>query len=135
MEMTTPVFTRKTQSDGEKMEMTTPVITRKLEDEEKWQMSFVMPSKYGSNLPLPKDPSVKIKEVPKKIVAVAAFSGFVTDEEVTRRESILRDALKNNSQFQVKEDALVEVAQYNPPFSLPFTRRNEIALEVERKSE
>lgn len=30
MEMTTPVFTRKTQSDGERMEMTTPVITRKV---------------------------------------------------------------------------------------------------------
>lgn len=28
--MTTPVFTRKTQSDGEKMEMTTPVITKKV---------------------------------------------------------------------------------------------------------
>nr|DAD28836.1 TPA_asm: hypothetical protein HUJ06_030304 [Nelumbo nucifera] len=28
MEMTTPVFTQKTQSGGEKMEMTTPVITR-----------------------------------------------------------------------------------------------------------
>lgn len=30
MEMTTPVFTRKVQSDGEKMEMTTPVITKKV---------------------------------------------------------------------------------------------------------
>lgn len=30
MEMTTPVFTRKTQSDGERMEMTIPVITRKV---------------------------------------------------------------------------------------------------------
>ncbi|KDO70421.1 hypothetical protein CISIN_1g0224722mg, partial [Citrus sinensis] len=29
MEMTTPVITRKTQSDGEKMEMTTPVISKK----------------------------------------------------------------------------------------------------------
>lgn len=28
--MTTPVITRKTQSDGEKMEMTTPVITKKV---------------------------------------------------------------------------------------------------------
>ncbi|KAM7260291.1 hypothetical protein ACFE04_016032 [Oxalis oulophora] len=45
MEMTTPVFTRKTQScNGEKMDMTTPVITK------------------------------KIKEVPKKLVAVVAFS-------------------------------------------------------------
>lgn len=30
MEMTTPVFTKKTLSDGEKMEMTTPVITKKV---------------------------------------------------------------------------------------------------------
>ncbi|KAG5553319.1 hypothetical protein RHGRI_011251 [Rhododendron griersonianum] len=162
MEMTTPVFTRKTQSDGERMEMTTPVITRKLEDQGKWQMSFIMPSKYGANLPLPKDSSVRITEVPRKIVAVAAFSvkgtsniadidnlsskddlilvlvfepGFVTDDEVTRRESKLKDALKNDPEFQVKEGASVEVAQYNPPFTLPFTRRNEIALEVERKTE
>lgn len=30
MEMTTPVFTRKAQSLGERMEMTTPVITKKV---------------------------------------------------------------------------------------------------------
>uniref|UniRef100_A0A162ADK5 SOUL heme-binding protein n=2 Tax=Daucus carota subsp. sativus TaxID=79200 RepID=A0A162ADK5_DAUCS len=135
MEMTTPVYTRRTQSEGEKMEMTTPVVTKKLEDDDKWQMSFVMPSKYGSSLPLPKDPSVAIKEVPSKIVAVAAFSGFVTDEEVQKREAALRKALKNDTQFHVKIGSPVEVAQYNPPFTLPFARRNEIALEVERREE
>ncbi|CAK9179162.1 unnamed protein product [Ilex paraguariensis] len=31
MEMTTPVFTRRIESDGEKMEMTTPVITTKVD--------------------------------------------------------------------------------------------------------
>lgn len=133
MEMTTPVFTRKTQSDGEKMEMTTPVITKRLEDQDKWQMSFVMPSKYGANLPQPKDSSVTIREVPRKIIAVVAFSGFVTDEEVKQRESKLREALKNDAQFQIKEGGSVEIAQYNPPFTLPFQRRNEIALEVEKK--
>lgn len=46
-----------------------------MEDQDKWQMSFVMPSKYGANLPLPKDPMVRIKEVPRKVVAVVAFSG------------------------------------------------------------
>ncbi|XP_062005323.1 heme-binding-like protein At3g10130, chloroplastic [Rosa rugosa] len=111
MEMTTPVFTRKAQSDGEKMEMTTPVITKRVENEDKWKMSFVMPSKYGANLPLPKDPSVKVKEVPKKLVAVVAFSGFVTDEEIKRRESKLREALKDDRQFQVKQGTSVEVAQ------------------------
>lgn len=134
MEMTTPVFTRKAQSSGEKMDMTTPVIAKQSGEWGKWQMSFVMPSKYGANLPLPKDPSVIIKEVPRKIVAVVAFSGFVTDEDVKHRESKLREALRSETQFQVKENALVEVAQFNPPFTLPFTRRNEIALEVEGKT-
>ncbi|KAM1306057.1 hypothetical protein FF1_008562 [Malus domestica] len=135
MEMTTPVYTRKVQSDGEKMEMTTPVITKRLGDQDKWQMSFVIPSKYGANVPLPKDPSVRIEEVPRKVVAVVAFSGFVTNEEVKKRESKLREALKNDGRFQVKEGTSVEVAQYNPPFTLPFQRRNEISLEVESKEE
>ncbi|KAD3068281.1 hypothetical protein E3N88_36161 [Mikania micrantha] len=113
MEMTTPVLTRKTQSGGESMDMTTPVITRRMEDQDKWKMSFVMPSKYGSNLPLPKNSAVAIKEVPARTVAVVAFSGFVTDEDVMRRELKLRDTLKNDSQFKVKSGALVEVAQLN----------------------
>ncbi|KAJ0973408.1 hypothetical protein J5N97_021367 [Dioscorea zingiberensis] len=133
MEMTTPVVTRKVQSEGEKMEMTTPVITRQSGERDSWQMSFIMPSKYGANLPLPKDSSVRIRDVPRKIVAVMAFSGLVTDQDVKIRETKLREALKNDTQYQLKEDALVEVAQFNPPFTLPFTRRNEISLEVERK--
>ena len=132
--MTTPVFTRKNQSGGVKMDMTTPVLTTKVGDEDKWKMSFVLPSKYSANLPQPKDSSVTIQEVPRKVVAVVAFSGFVTDEEVTRRELKLREALKNDGQFKIKEGTLVEIAQYNPPFALPFQRRNEIALEVESKN-
>ncbi|CAL4969019.1 unnamed protein product [Urochloa decumbens] len=132
MEMTTPVFTRKGEPSSETMDMTTPVITKKSAGENNWKMSFVMPMKYGSNLPRPKDPSVTIKEVPSKIVAVAAFSGLVTDDDISQRESKLRESLKKDTEFRVKDDSVVEVAQYNPPFTLPFTRRNEIALEVER---
>lgn len=46
-----------------------------MEDQDNWKMSFVMPSKYGANLPLPKDSSVRIKEVPRKIIDVVSFSG------------------------------------------------------------
>uniref|UniRef100_A0A804P8E5 SOUL heme-binding family protein n=1 Tax=Zea mays TaxID=4577 RepID=A0A804P8E5_MAIZE len=74
MEMTTPVFTRKGELNSQSMDMT-PVITKKSAGTNKWKMSFVMPAKYGSNLPRPKDPFVTIKEVPYKIVVVAAFSG------------------------------------------------------------
>lgn len=134
MEMTTPVFTSKNQSDGVKMDMTTPVLTTKTGDQDTWKMSFVMPSKYGASLPLPKDSSVRIEEVPRKVVAVVSFSGFVNDEEVKRRELKLREALKNDGQLNIKEGTTVEIAQYNPPFALPFQRRNEIALEVEWKN-
>ncbi|ERN16512.1 heme-binding-like protein At3g10130, chloroplastic isoform X2 [Amborella trichopoda] len=133
MEMTTPVYVKKVQSDGEKMEMTTPVITKQSGEQGEWQMSFVMPSKYGSNLPLPKDPSVRIKHVPGRTFAITAFSGFVTDEEVNCREIKLRNSLKKDPQFQIKQNTSVEVAQFNPPFTLPFMRRNEISLEVEKK--
>ncbi|PUZ75941.1 hypothetical protein GQ55_1G250200 [Panicum hallii var. hallii] len=132
MEMTTPVITRKGEPSSATMEMTTPVITKKSAGENKWKMSFVMPAKYGSNLPRPKDPSVTIKEVPSKIVAVAAFSGLVTDDDISKRESKLRESLQKDTEFRVKDGSVVEVAQYNPPFTLPFTRRNEIALEVKR---
>lgn len=132
--MTTPVYTRKEESGGEKMDMTTPVITKKASNH--WKMAFVLPSKYGANLPSPKDSSVQIQQVPEKLVAVSAFSGFVTDEEVVRRELKLRDDLRSDPEFQVKPKASIEVAQFNPPFSLlPFTRRNEISMEVERKNQ
>ncbi|KAF8686656.1 hypothetical protein HU200_043485 [Digitaria exilis] len=133
MEMTTPVLTRKGEPGSETMDMTTPVITKKSAGENKWKMSFVMPAKYGSNLPRPKDPSVSIKEVPGKIVAVAVFSGLVADDDISQRESKLRESLQRDTEFRVKDNSVVEVAQYNPPFTLPFTRRNEIALEVEKK--
>ncbi|XP_020529641.1 heme-binding-like protein At3g10130, chloroplastic isoform X5 [Amborella trichopoda] len=118
MEMTTPVYVKKVQSDGEKMEMTTPVITKQSGEQGEWQMSFVMPSKYGSNLPLPKDPSVRIKHVPGRTFAITAFSGFVTDEEVNCREIKLRNSLKKDPQFQIKQNTSVEVAQVNIEFSL-----------------
>lgn len=38
-------------------------------------------------------------------------SGFVSDEEVKRRETSLRDALKRDFEFKVKEGASIEIAQ------------------------
>lgn len=38
-------------------------------------------------------------------------TGFISDDEVKQRESLLRNALRNDSEFQVKAGATVEVAQ------------------------
>lgn len=45
------------------------------------------------------------------LVCCLLESGFVTDEEVQRRESKLRNSLKDDRKYQVKEGASVEVAQ------------------------
>lgn len=103
--MTTPVYTRKQESDGEKMDMTTPVITKRVsflhafpflsiltqlyvcfkkrrynqilisQANGNWKMAFVLPSKYGANLPSPKDSSIQLQQIQEKLVAVSAFSG------------------------------------------------------------
>ena len=49
-----------------------------MEDQDNWKMSFVMPSKYGANLPLPKDSSVRIKEVPRTVGEVRSFRGLAS---------------------------------------------------------
>lgn len=47
----------------------------------------------------------------KSVVSFSLRSGFVTDEEVKQRELKLRDALKVDGEFRVKDGASVEVAQ------------------------
>jgi hypothetical protein len=36
---------------------------------------------------------------------------LVTDDDISQRESRLREALQKDTQYQVKEDSVVEVAQ------------------------
>eukprot|EP00270_Netrium_digitus_P013351 TRINITY_DN4421_c1_g1_i1.p1 TRINITY_DN4421_c1_g1~~TRINITY_DN4421_c1_g1_i1.p1 ORF type:complete len:370 (+),score=57.05 TRINITY_DN4421_c1_g1_i1:145-1254(+) len=137
MEMTTPVLTvpssssRSSSGGSEKMEMTTPVMTQK-QDDGQWKMAFVMPSKYDeSTLPVPIESKVNIRRVPPKMVAVVAFPGIITEGIVKFREQSLREAIAAEKGVRIIPGAEAEAAQYNPPFTLPFMRRNEIAIEVE----
>lgn len=129
MEMTTPVLVSRSHPEGEKMDMTTPVISQQTNSGQ-WKMAFVMPSKYGDDLPQPVDKSVAIRRVPSKVVAVTAFSGYVTDDIVKKREQDLRKLLERDAKLRIKESSQAEVSQFNPPFTPPFMRRNEISLEV-----
>jgi len=130
MSMTTPVVTQKGEARGEKMDMTTPVI-QQASGEGQWRMSFVLPAKYNEGPPKPIDSKVTIRRIPAKKVAVAVFSGYVSDNDVKNREQALRRALLKDPVLRVKLGAQPEVSQFNPPFTPPFMRRNEISLEIE----
>mmetsp|Transcript_6651 Transcript_6651/g.13498 ORF Transcript_6651/g.13498 Transcript_6651/m.13498 type:complete len:319 (-) Transcript_6651:284-1240(-) len=99
-----------------------------------WTMAFVMPQTGRTGaLPTPKDRRVRLRTVEACTMAVAAFPGIPSDEEILSRGGKLRSALERNSAIRVMvpPDSPPQIAQYNPPFTLPFTRRNEIAFEVE----
>jgi hypothetical protein len=111
-------------SSPEKMAMTTPVIISNGE------MEFVLPSdKTAANAPAPVDSNViSIKDIAAEVVAVREFPGIATDGEVTRQRALLEDALLGDGILY--DNLSFKVLQYNPPYTLPWLRRNEVSLSV-----
>lgn len=47
------------------------------------------------------------------------ISGYVTDEEIERREQEIRRALQNDKKFRVRDGVSVEVAQVHQQSEMP----------------
>ena len=93
-------------------------------------MAFTMPAGYtADSLPRPDDDSVSIRELPERIVAVIEFSGWATPGAIKRHSAQLFAVLREQGIETVGEHSL---NQYNPPWTPPFMRRNEIMVEVSR---
>ena len=115
---------------SEKIAMTAPV-TMERGDNGRWKMGFSMPADYTMDtLPLPLDKRVTLVEILSKTVAVIRFSGLFGDEE---RRSIKTDTLMKwlaeKKRYRVIGQPFY--AGYDPPFTLPFLRRNEVLIEVQ----
>ena len=120
-------------AESTKMEMTMPVEIASTAAGDS-SMSFVLPRGDGAAAPTPLDESeISIEDVPARLVAVKAFPGLVTDEEVERqRQQLLAAVEADGSVRPVGDDGEVSVLQYNPPYTVPWRRRNEVAVVVER---
>jgi hypothetical protein len=122
--MTAPV----TQQASEKIAMTAPVTQQG--DGQTWRVRFVMPANYTTDtLPKPNNAAVKIKEIAAKRFAVIRFSGWAGDESLKRRTEELDAFIKSKN---LKPLSAPTYAYYNPPWTLPFFRRNEIMIEIAR---
>ena len=123
--MTAPVQ----QKENQKIEMTAPV--QQQSTGKSWQMSFVMPSKYSmDSLPVPNNNRVRLKEILTKKFVVIEFSGTNSNENVTEHENQLMNYIEAN---QIKINGSPKYAFYNPPWSLPFLRRNEVMIEINQQ--
>ena len=120
--MTAPV----TQQGSEKIAMTAPVTQQG--DGNIWRVRFVMPSNYTiETLPKPNNPAVKLKEIGAKRYAAIRFSGLAGEDSLRRRTEELSAfiSVKNLTPLSAPTYAF-----YNPPWTLPFLRRNEAMVEI-----
>ena len=122
--MTAPVSVRE---ESKKISMTAPVGIQKALNG--WKVYFVMPSQYTlDTLPTPNNAQVSIRHVPAKRYAVLRFSGLVDEDKMGQKVKELNDWIVNKNLKPIKSP---ELARYNPPWTLPFLRRNEIMVEVD----
>lgn len=123
--MTSPV-TQSAGAKGEKIAMTAPVAQTRQGDT--WRIRFVMPA--GSTLatmPAPVDPSVKLLEEPAHTVAALRFSGSASDKDLALKTDELMALLRAR---KLEPVGPVTFAYYDPPWTPPFMRRNEVMAEV-----
>ncbi len=119
--MTAPVTM---QAKSEKISMTAPVTME--QSGKKWNMHFVMPSKYTlATLPKPNNPAVKIRQVEGAKYAVIRFSGFAGKTKADNKTAELKKWMNDRN---INATGKPELARYNPPWTLPFMRRNEVMI-------
>lgn len=120
--MTVPV----TQSA--KIAMTTPV-TQNSGADGAWTMQFTMPKNYSlTTLPKPNNKAVRVFEKEGYKAAVIRFTGFATQNNIAKHEALLRQTLAD--QKLVLANNSPTYAFYNPPWTLPWLRRNEVWLRL-----
>lgn len=91
-------------------------------------MAFTMPSGFSmESLPAPDSEQVVLQEVPERLIATLAFGGWATSDKVERKTASL---LKTLERHNATVEGAAVLNQYNPPWTLPFLRRNEIAVEI-----
>ncbi len=121
--MTAPVAIKPA---SEKIAMTAPVGVQ--QSEKGWRVSFVMPSQYTlETLPKPNNPQISIKQLPAKKFALIRFSGLVDEEKMQAKSAELNQWI---AMKKLNPVGIPELARYNPPWTLPFLRRNELMVEV-----
>ena len=107
--------------------MTAPV-QRTMPGEQEAEMAFVVPRAYSmEELPTPDDSRIEFREEPAYRAAVIRFSGWVNDKKAERYWQTLIAFLEEQGIQPVGDPTL---NQYNPPWTPPFMRRNEIIVAV-----
>ncbi|AMN67774.1 heme-binding protein [Psychrobacter sp. P11G5] len=131
--MTAPVTmqpeVKKGSDESQKIAMTAPVNMQQADG--KWRVQFTMPSQYTmQTLPKPNNLNITIKEIPAQTYGVIKFSGLTGSKKVAEKTEDLQSWMKTQ---KLEMTGVPELARYNPPWTLPFMRRNEVMIAYQPK--
>jgi hypothetical protein len=108
-------------AESEKIAMTAPVVTDS-------RMSFILPADMSiEDAPKPDGQDIVFEAIPRRRVAALSFSWWASTKRVESKTAALLSLL---------EDKGIEVTgnpflmRYNDPWTPPFLRRNEVAIQV-----
>ena len=111
--------------ENEKISMTVPVIQEMNKETKK--MAFVVPGKFGEDIPEPNNPDIKIKKFQEGLFGVIKYSGFSKESKELKMKQRLEEWIVKKG-YKKQSDYML--AFYNGPFTAPMFRRNEIWIRV-----
>ena len=122
--MTAPV---EITSASQRIEMTAPVESQ-IGENGTMTMRFFLPKRFTpESAPKPTDDRVRLVLMPEQRFAVLTFSGSRNQQVLSAREEQLRAALKARD---INPGISARAFFYDPPWTLPWLRRNEVAIDV-----
>ena len=125
--MTAPV-TQRPAATSESIAMTAPVLQSG--QGQQWSMSFMMPAKYTlDSLPVPKNEQIRFERIPARLMASIQYSWYGSEERNQAMAEQLQQWLETKQQY--KPVTAPVYAGYDPPWTIPFFRTNEILIEIE----
>ncbi|MFT4830063.1 MAG: hypothetical protein ACI807_003508 [Paracoccaceae bacterium] len=121
--MTAPVLNTG-PAEGTEIAMTAPVLQSGEGDRE---MVFVLTGEFTpQTAPLPNDSKVTLATISSRRVAVVQYAGSMNNM-APAEEAKLRAWIEGNG---LQPTGPAEVAGYNPPWTLPAYRRNEVLIPI-----
>ena len=78
-------------------------------------------------LPKPVNPAVSLRELPARTFAVLSYSGLNTASKVQQKTDELAAWMRSR---QLEPVGAAQLARYDPPWTLPMWRRNEVQIQV-----
>lgn len=124
IDMTSPVLT--SNEPGQRIAMTAPVIG--IESQGRWEYQFVLPEHFSvESAPRPGNGDIEIKETKERLMATIRFSGLWREASKNRHQQKLQEWIEKHGYTIIGNPV---IAGYDPPWTLPFFRRNEVLIEV-----